>query len=37
MRRAFMSVEKAFVTSLEGMTHASQTAVLRSPGATRRR
>jgi hypothetical protein len=37
MRTAFMSIEKGFVTYLEGMTLASQNVELRDPGACRRR
>lgn len=37
MRAAFMSIEEAVVTYLEGMTLASQNAELGDPGACRRR
>ena len=37
MRAAFMSIEEASVTYLEGMTLASQNAELGDPGACRRR
>jgi hypothetical protein len=37
MRAAFMSIEKGFVTYLEGMTLASQNVELGGPGARRRR
>jgi hypothetical protein len=37
MRAAFMSIEEAFVTYLEGMTLASHNAQLGNPGACRRR
>jgi len=36
MRQAFMSIEKAFGTYSEGMTHVAEDAELGDPGACRR-
>ncbi len=37
MRQAFMSIDQAFTTYSEGMTHVAEKAQSRDPGTRRRR